>query len=104
MAGRKTFRFPEAFPSGRDTDFADSRGSSPELRDHSCNPCLTPDSPQPLGVGALEPNAQMVSQMLGKRLLLRAAAPQLLFDDAQRLAHVVKPPLARTGRAGTLER
>ena len=34
--------------------------------------------------------------MLGKRLLLRASAPQLLLDDAQRLAHVVERPLTRS--------
>jgi hypothetical protein len=33
--------------------------------------------------------------MFRKRLLLRASAPQLLLDDAQRLAHVVERPLAR---------
>ena len=41
--------------------------------------------------------------MFRKRLLLRASAPELLPDDAQRLAHVVERPLARIGRAGALE-
>ena len=70
----------------------------PELSDHSRNPCLTPYSPLRLGVKALEPNAQVGSQMFRKRPLLRASAAQLLLDDAQRLAHVVERPLARNRR------
>ena len=42
--------------------------------------------------------------MFRKGLLLRAPVPELLQDDAQRLAHVVERPLARIGRTGTLER
>ena len=41
--------WPEEKPSGRDTDFTDSHGLGPELRDHSCNPCWCA-RPSPPGV------------------------------------------------------
>jgi len=59
--GKKNLPVSGSLPSGRDTDFTDSHGLGPELRDHSCNPCLTPYSPLRLGVKALEPNAQVGS-------------------------------------------
>jgi hypothetical protein len=59
--GKKNLPVSGSLPSGRDTDFTDSHGLSPELRDHSCHPCLTPYSPLRLGVKALEPNAQVGS-------------------------------------------
>ena len=58
---KKNLPVSGSLPSGRDTDFTDSHGLGPELRDHSCNPCLTPYSPLRLGVKALEPNAQVGS-------------------------------------------